>query len=312
MKRNIGQELCAPSAATFVLRFFAFSICVLMITVLATVGAIQAQSQTQGSKAAKPAPSPAKGMSASIQISGRWVIEVRNPDGKITARREFENAIQNTGMSYLAALLAGNNSPGQLSIMLNGSASTFVYSGGEFATLQSSSPGGPCSTVSDVVTMPVGLGVSLVLGSGGAPPFSVPCVITAPTNHSSYGSVLGIVCGIEPGLCSTNLAETAPTISQSNAGDGLSASLTLSGTIIPSSPNSGSITDVETVFETCSNATTTANCVDFWDFKANKFETGTWDAMNFFTEATLATPVPYTPGQTIAATVTFTFSSPTS
>jgi hypothetical protein len=76
-----------------------------------------APAETPAWTAAKPA---AKGQHEGITAHGHWIIEVKNPDGKVTARREFENAIQPTGMSYLASLLAGNNAPGGLSIVLNG------------------------------------------------------------------------------------------------------------------------------------------------------------------------------------------------
>lgn len=97
--------------------------------------------------AAKP---PAKGQQQGITVSGRWVIEVRNPDGKVTAHTEFENAIQPAGMVYLAALLAGNNAPGQLSIMLNGGSSSspdcpgVLCYGLPLFNLEGSAPTEPC------------------------------------------------------------------------------------------------------------------------------------------------------------------------
>jgi hypothetical protein len=40
-----------------------------------------------------------------IKVHGHWVIEVRNPDGSIASRREFENALTPEGTKQLAVLL---------------------------------------------------------------------------------------------------------------------------------------------------------------------------------------------------------------
>jgi hypothetical protein len=66
-------------------------------------GTSAAQEKSDGEKAvrAKPTQKPAnsnpaksegeKGSYEGIKIHGHWVIEVRNPDGKVVTRREFEN-----------------------------------------------------------------------------------------------------------------------------------------------------------------------------------------------------------------------------
>ena len=41
-----------------------------------------------------------------IKVHGRWIIEVRNPDGKLVTRREFENALTPNGAAILTVLLA--------------------------------------------------------------------------------------------------------------------------------------------------------------------------------------------------------------
>jgi hypothetical protein len=270
---------------------------------------------------AKP---PAKGQQQGITVSGRWVIEVRNPDGKVTAHTEFENAIQPAGMVYLAALLAGHNAPGQLSIMLNGGDSQFCAGNCTYVYLEtsnyfSSSAFGPCGSSAEWANTPFIDGVNIPVYGGEGVTGTGPCIITAAANSTSYASVLSAACAYysaegEP-YCSTNLTTTAPTITASNFGNGLSASFTLGGTIVASYPGAGGyITDVETIFETCSNSSTPAGCTGFWDSKTGKAKTGmTWEGMNLFTEANLASPgVAYIPGQTLSATVTFTFSSPSS
>jgi hypothetical protein len=321
----------------FVLRFFVLSFLAIAMLVLGT-GISHAQMQSASAKAALAKtvapisqnavakPSPARGTSTTIQISGRWVIEVRNPDGKVTAHREFENTITNTGMTYLAALLAGSNAPGSLSIMLNGGGSTSVnFNGGLEVLLQptlySVAPG-PCSAgrSAGYVFNDVLYGV-IINSVDGLEDGSAPCVITSPPS-SGYASLLATVCiattvpAGDPPACSTNLTATAPTINTTNVGNGLSASLTLQGTVIASSPSPGYITDVETIFETCSNGSTPTGCKAFFDSKNNGTTTKPgmiWDTLNLFTMASLPSPgIAYTHGQTIAATVTFTFSSPSS
>ena len=46
---------------------------------------------------------PAQG----IVVHGHWVIEVRNPDGKVQYHREFENALTSFGEGLMAQLLEG-------------------------------------------------------------------------------------------------------------------------------------------------------------------------------------------------------------
>jgi len=38
-------------------------------------------------------------------VHGRWVIEIREPDGRLVSRREFENELQPSGQSILTDLL---------------------------------------------------------------------------------------------------------------------------------------------------------------------------------------------------------------
>jgi len=46
--------------------------------------------------------------SQGIKVHGHWVIEVRNPDGSLHLRREFENALTAEGKVGLAQLLSGS------------------------------------------------------------------------------------------------------------------------------------------------------------------------------------------------------------
>ena len=46
-----------------------------------------------------------------IKIHGHWVIEVRNPDGTVADRREFDNALTESGRVHLAQVLARTVTP---------------------------------------------------------------------------------------------------------------------------------------------------------------------------------------------------------
>jgi hypothetical protein len=66
-----------------------------------------------------------------ITVHGHWTIEVRNPDGSLAERREFENALN--GDNILTALLSRNNSMGPWAITLRATSTdqnAFLTEGG--------------------------------------------------------------------------------------------------------------------------------------------------------------------------------------
>jgi hypothetical protein len=86
-----------------------------------------------------------------IKVHGHWVIEVRNPDGSLATRREFQNALNPVGRRNLAGLLARASSAGRWSIAVIGA-----------TPLCPESPSGVCFiTESDsVANFSAGVGVS--------------------------------------------------------------------------------------------------------------------------------------------------------
>jgi hypothetical protein len=61
------------------------------------------------------------GVGEGIQVHGDWVIEVRNTDGSVAERREFENALQSgTGTLFLANSLARVATPGVWGVFVTG------------------------------------------------------------------------------------------------------------------------------------------------------------------------------------------------
>ena len=57
--------------------------------------------------------------SVGIKVHGHWVIEIRNPDGSLVRRREFDNALRSLGADALRQLLARNTSVGRWVVSLH-------------------------------------------------------------------------------------------------------------------------------------------------------------------------------------------------
>jgi hypothetical protein len=71
-----------------------------------------------------------------IKVHGKWTIDVRKPDGRLLARRHFENALEGGASAALAGYLARANTVGPWLVALG----TDSGSGGPC-------PGGPCFVV---------------------------------------------------------------------------------------------------------------------------------------------------------------------
>jgi hypothetical protein len=112
MKTLIRRGVSGPLAATFAWRSFTLSACAALATMLSVAGVSQAQSQSASANAPS-APQPEQpashpgGPYENIKVHGHWVIEVRNPDGSLAARREFENALVGSGQLPLSDILSG-------------------------------------------------------------------------------------------------------------------------------------------------------------------------------------------------------------
>jgi hypothetical protein len=78
-------------------------------------------SQSGLEAAASAAPERAGGPSEGIQVHGHWTIEVRNPDGTLAGRTEFENALSPAGEGTLMQAMSRNATPGLYLVELSGS-----------------------------------------------------------------------------------------------------------------------------------------------------------------------------------------------
>lgn len=64
------------------------------------------------------APAPSSGVNTGVKIHGRWKIVVRNTDGTVATRRDFENSLTFSGAFIMQALVGGSASPGAWAISL--------------------------------------------------------------------------------------------------------------------------------------------------------------------------------------------------
>jgi hypothetical protein len=67
---------------------------------------------------AAQAPHPSGGLGQGIKVHGHWVIEVRNPDGGLVERRQFDNALFPAGAVQLARFLGRAGSATRFEIQL--------------------------------------------------------------------------------------------------------------------------------------------------------------------------------------------------
>jgi hypothetical protein len=106
--------------------------------------------------ATPPASQPASQLAASgaagggsvnqgFKVHGRWIIDIKKPDGTLAQHHEFENALQAGGAAYLIGLMAGYavNSDAEIFVQANGGASpcTATYPGCAIVRSLTSNPG---------------------------------------------------------------------------------------------------------------------------------------------------------------------------
>jgi hypothetical protein len=151
----------------FTLRLFAAAAIFVSLLSVQTTNAQQSTNNTAASKATAAPFTVATGHAVSavaeedekahsakpggegIKVHGHWVLEVKNPDGKLVERREFNNSLVSGGASIsgdqiLAALLSGNATPGGLSIaFISGPANTTGIDNTTFCNDSAVNPNSP-------------------------------------------------------------------------------------------------------------------------------------------------------------------------
>ena len=245
---------------------------------------------------------PQKAGHEGIKVHGHWVMMLRNPDGKIVDRREFDNSLvgvgQNTsGDQLLAALLSGNAVTGAPAIAL------------ATGTIPVSDQSQMCALNG------YGVGCYFITTTLASPLFA---------NSSGGGTTDQFVAALLP--IATGLTETvtfSPTVSW-----------VLSGNFtVPSNFNSNGfsvIAAVQTIVPICSPATGLSNLVGstLYDSIHGAYggQTGDYSPKTCagnvitnsslnenvfaasFTSTNIPSAITVTPGQVITVTVTITFS----
>ena len=74
--------------------------------------------QEQSTPLAQGGAAPGGGINEGVQVHGHWTLEVRDPDGSLVSRHEFENALGDLGESALARVLTGWETAGHWEIYL--------------------------------------------------------------------------------------------------------------------------------------------------------------------------------------------------
>lgn len=161
------------------------------------------------------------GTQEGIAVRGHWTIEVRNPDGSLVERREFDNALQDHGNEALVRLLAREQTPGVWSVILGGQPCN--YDDGSpadcFIIEASSYPGSGNHLFYNLTVTPVGTGSSakLVL-SGSATPANTTDVLAVETRlrlcppDVSPADCTAAGIGFTLGLTESYLSPTIPVV----------------------------------------------------------------------------------------------------
>jgi hypothetical protein len=229
-------------------------------------------------RAASPAGKPSgKGMHEGITVHGHWMIEVRNPDGKLVSHTEFENSLSDPeGASY--GVLGG------------------LYTAGEWGIALGDPTSPPCTAT---IPPPFGLPHNNLYLSGYPGPFCVLSQVAPPAAIAPTGCASSPASG-----CSQNLVEQAY----------LQFSLYMSGSVVV--PKSGQISQVQTLLSLCYNnishpvcaAETTADN-SIYD-SVESFTAATLPAPGSGQcggTGQISCAVQVTAGQTVDVTVTITF-----
>ena len=188
-------------------------------------------------KPTMPLAAEKKGQREGITVHGHWIIDVKNPDGKVTKHVEFENSISPGGSfstkggtlvwaggnAFLSALLAGQavSPAGSWAILLEGPDGLADSTGGPcttgvlpFCTVMQNSPNNPSASTACTPVLP---GVSCNLGTtplGSSPNFSgfqLSGSIAAPQSGevSTVATTIFGACGPSSGpLANCALAST--------------------------------------------------------------------------------------------------------
>jgi hypothetical protein len=199
------------------------------------IASTPAKSQT----GAKPRGGPQEG----ITVHGHWVIEVRNPNGTLAARREFENSLVNIGKSTLVRLLSRTGSAGLWEI---------VFDGGP------SGANGGCGAQKSCAiceATPASIFAETVIVGTGITRIPLPVNVSFPTMLQLKGTGTATEAGTisrvftRLGICSNTDSPAAPcALSEQSAAPELTEALAGSGEFQAASIAAGQIVQITVTF----------------------------------------------------------------
>jgi hypothetical protein len=186
----------------------------------------QAQSEESESSVAEEKPSSDPSHQG-IKVHGHWTIEVRNPDGTVVTRREFENSLFQPASS-LAAILARTGTTGAWAVRVDSSAPGLCAPSGTGSecTIAESSPAFPGV---DSTNMTVGVSAGAVTLSATMPNVPSAGTITLVRTLLSF-----CPSNVTPNACVTSPGATAIFTSATNTSGfaSVAAGQTLAVTVV--------------------------------------------------------------------------------
>lgn len=230
MRVPVVESACRRTLARGWCRIALLALCILGVPLLGAVP-IQGQGQAPAklpasakapvAKVAGRAGGSGGGTHEGIKVHGHWMIEVRDPEGRIISRTTFENALASTGAQILAGALFGGY--------------------GNANTLDAGSTMGELGILlGDPKTPPCAASLSKAFNSFYEYPilqFQGPYCVLAPMGPAA---IYPKGCGSGGSDCSTSLGVGRDITKQQ---------LLLSGQVIAS--RSGTVSQVQTIVSTC-------------------------------------------------------------
>lgn len=177
-------------------------VAVLVAGFLASAPATGAVGQAQAGLSAGQHSEPSSGgdPGGGIKVHGHWMIEVREPDGRLVSRHEFENALTPGGATLLARVLARQFNLGVWQVRLFGFPGPCTNGLGgqvECVTFQASWPGTPGAFEAKTLTL-------AVPDSG---PNAGKLVLTGSVTAANASSLTTVLLAY--GLCGATVATAA-------------------------------------------------------------------------------------------------------
>lgn len=204
----------------------------LAFTLLSTVAPTRSAAQQKNkSAAAKAQGAASSGPREGIKVHGHWSIVIKNPDGSVASRHEFENALVSSGSDMLAQLLARTASTGGWGISVVPSGAGLSSCGGNL----------PCVVIENGIATGV-ISVSSNLTVAYAPnPFRT--TLQGSYQATSAGDIAQVFTLL--GACPPSVTPSACPTASNNSGQGTFSSRTLAS---PIAVQSGQIVQLTVTF----------------------------------------------------------------